>query len=95
LQQSLSQELLENAGPAGAWAPLRQQHFAWLRPQDAGPAEDWANSCAKDAEDKTSARHAAISARIERYMSFFPSILLKAVYHVFSRSSPAREIVTL
>lgn len=65
-QQSLSQGLLETAGPVGAFALLRQQHFAWLRPQDVDPPNDPADSCTRDAEDKTSARHADTSARTKR-----------------------------
>lgn len=66
LQQSLAQDLLETAGPVGAFALLRQQHFAWLRPQHVDPLNDRADNSTRDADDKTSARHAAISARAKQ-----------------------------
>ena len=63
--QSLAQDLLEIAGPAGCFAPFRQQHLARLREQEAVDAlKELADNCTRDAEDNNSARHAAISARI-------------------------------
>ena len=82
-QQDFSQDWLETNGPAGVCAFFRQQHFAWLRPQEAvDPLKARADSCTREAKDNKSARHAATSARTSPEMSFFPSILVEVVYHV-------------
>jgi hypothetical protein len=81
--QSPPQGLLENAGPAGGFAfVLRQQHFARPRQQhEADELNELAASGAREANDRSSARLTAITARTRRKLSFVPSIPWKAVYH--------------
>jgi hypothetical protein len=81
--QSLPQGLLENAGPAGAFAfALRQQHFARPRQQhEADELNELAASGAREANDRSRARLTAITARTKRRLSLVPSIPWKAVYH--------------
>lgn len=81
--QSLPQGLLENAGPAGAFAfALRQQHFARPRQQhEADELNELAASGAREANDRSRARLTAITARTKRKLSLVPSIPWKVVYH--------------
>lgn len=74
--QSLPQDLLESAGPAGCCGLfLWQQHCTRLRQQDELAAlSDRAASGTGEANDKTRARHAATMARAKQKVSFLPSI---------------------
>ena len=81
--QSVPQDLLESAGPAGRFArAFPQQHFARPRQQDELDAvSDPAASGARHANEKSRARHAAMMPRANRERSLFPSILGREVYH--------------
>ena len=81
LPQSLPQDLPENAGPTGGFAfALPQPHFARLRQQDELHAvSDRAASGAREANEKSRARHAATVPRTKRKLSRLPSIFGKSV----------------
>src|ERR1035441_2423086 len=82
LPQSPQKDLLESAGPTAGFAfALPQQHFARLRQQDELHAvSDRAASGAREANEKSRARQAAIVPRAKRKLSLFPSILWGKVY---------------
>ena len=88
--QSPPQGPLENAGPAGGFArAFRQQHFARPRQQhEADELNELAASGAREANDRSRARLAAITARNRRKLSFVPSIPWKAVYHALCFPKP-------
>ena len=96
-QQSLSQDLLETAGPGVACAFLRQQHFPWLRPQELlDPLKLLADSCTSEAEESNIARHAAIAARTTPLICILPSIRLNSSISLAPQSPVPRAcFVTL
>jgi hypothetical protein len=71
------QDLVESAGPSGRVSlALRQQHFARLRQQDeADGLNERAASGTREANDRSTARHAAVMPRTQRKLSPLPSIL--------------------
>jgi hypothetical protein len=74
--QSLPQDWLENAGPAGSFTSgFPQQHFARPWQQDGlDPLSARAARGASEANDKSAARHPAIVPRAKRLLFFVPSI---------------------
>jgi hypothetical protein len=97
--QSLSQDVLESAGPAGcpafAWW---WQHLPRVRQQDElEKLNDWASSGAREAKESSKARHPATMGRATRKLYFLPGILGGSIYHTRDsarlkiRTKPARS----